>query len=79
MLAQNRAISRIISAPKKRRNSRSPVAWKYCQTLYAMAALTWRCRCEASGSQRPDTGLRCMVWVSSRPLLALCHGNIAPA
>ena len=41
--------------------------------------LTWRCRCEWSGSQRPDFGLRCSCWVSSRPLEPLCHGNIAPA
>ena len=43
-----------------------------------------RCRCAAAGgscrrSHRPDRGLRCSVWVSSRPSLPLCHGNIAPA
>ena len=41
--------------------------------------LTWRCRCERSGSHRPDFGLRCSRWVSSRPLEPLCHGNIAPS
>ena len=37
--------------------------------------LTWRWTCERSGSQRPDTGLRCSRCVSSRPLEPLCHGT----
>ncbi len=57
----------------------SPVAWQYCQTLYAIAEPTWCCRWEWSGSQRPERGLRCSDWVSSRPSLPLCHGYIAPA
>ena len=57
----------------------SPVAWKYCQKLYATAMLMWRCRWELSASQRPERGFRCSVCVSSRPSSPLCQGNIAPS
>src|ERR1700744_3525791 len=43
-----------------------------------MAALTCRWLWLRSGSQRPDSGLRCTRWVSSVPSLPLCQGNIAP-
>ena len=31
------------------------------------------------GFHRPELGLRCIFWLSSRPSLPDCHGNIAPA
>ena len=79
MLDQNRAMSRISSAPYASRNSRSRVTWKYCQTLYAMALPTWRWSEVLSGIQRPERGFRFWRRVTSSPLLPLCHGNIAPA
>ena len=76
--AQKRAISRIISAPEIAQEPEVAGDLVVLPDVVGDRGVDVPLERELSGLQRPERGFRCRRWVSSRPSLPLCHGNIAP-